>query len=157
MTHAHDGIHYYFAYFSHKNDKWILSNYRFLLNKYKKNGNNRLLGQYITSTWFNSQQNQDKCMKFIVFGVKNINYKYKVIDTINSTDDIQKFKNSLEFVDTFMCCKEITQKLTEYTKDKGKQIYEFIGNKNKDNKLILKFNYHNKLLLATLPEFRINL
>tara|TARA_B100000795_G_C22606093_1_gene363185 strand:- start:293 stop:583 length:291 start_codon:yes stop_codon:yes gene_type:complete len=96
-------------------------------------------------------------MKFIVFGVKNINYKYKVIDTINSTDDIQKFKNSLEFVDTFMCCKEITQKLTEYTKDKGKQIYEFIGNKNKDNKLILKFNYHNKLLLATLPEFRINL
>ena len=138
----HNGMHYYFAHFSHPENKWVINNQRFLLNP-----GDELFGQYITSNWFNWPMTQDKGMKFAVIGVKKRSYRNIVIDQLNSN---YKFNNSDNFIEIFECCRSITEKFVEEKIDKRETFY---GQNNPNNKLYIRFIYHNKKLLATLPEF----
>ena len=138
----HNGMHYYFAHFSHPENKWVINNQRFLLNP-----GDELFGQYITSNWFNWPMTQDKGMKFAVIGVKNRSHKNIVIDQLNSS---YTFCNPDNFIEIFECCRSITEKFVEEKIDKRETFY---GQNNPNNKLYIRFIYHNKKLLATLPEF----
>jgi len=141
---THNNMNYYFVHFSHKENKWILNNQRFLLNS-----GNILLGQYITSNWFKCPMYQEKNMKFAVIGVENIKYRHKIIDMMNANSPIH---GEINFVEIFEYSRNETEKLVEEKVDKNIVLF---GNNNTKNKLIIRMIYHDKLLLATLPQFEI--
>ena len=141
----HNGIHYYFAHFSHPENKWVLNNQRFLLSP-----GDELFGQYITSNWFNWPMTQDKGMKFAVIGVKKRSVRGQVIDILNSNYPI--YNNINNFVEIFECHKDKTKELVNKKVDRRETFY---GNKNPSNKLYIRFIYHKEKLLATLPEFEL--
>jgi hypothetical protein len=143
-TKTHNGLNYYFAHLCHEENKWKLNNKRFLLNL-----GNVIIGQYLSSNWFNCPMNQEKNMKFAVLGVENRKHIYNLIDILNSN---YPNYNTHNFVEIFECSRPETEKLVEEKVDKRILFY---GKKNTKNKLFIRFIYHNKLLLATLPEFEL--
>lgn len=145
---THKNMHYYFAHFCHEENKWVLNNQRFLLSL---TPGNILLGQYITSNWFNCPMHQEKNMMFTVIGVENRKYRHKVIDMMNAKYPIN---GEINFVEIFEYSRNETEKLVEEKVDKNIVLF---GNKNTYNKLIIRMIYHDKLLLATLPQFEIEI
>ena len=144
-------MNYYFAHFCHEENKWILNKQRFLLSP-----GNILLGQYITSNWFNWPMHQEKDMKFLVIGLHTSIKKkrHPIIDTLNQ--NVNPFGigqgNKEIFIEIFEYSRNETEKLVEEKVDKN---IILSGGKNTNNKLVIRMIYHNKLLLATLPQFEL--
>tara|TARA_A100001011_G_C13829574_1_gene642399 strand:- start:24 stop:476 length:453 start_codon:yes stop_codon:yes gene_type:complete len=148
MSRSHQGINYYFAYYSYEENKWVLVNQRFLITS----GGNFIIGQYITSMWFNYAMHKENSLKFAVFGVKNRQDKNYIIDLMNNKS-INKF--ICEYFEVFESYEDTTKKLVNETKDKESAKYTFLGRYNNQNKLHMCFNYCQGDFLATLPEFCI--
>jgi len=157
MSREHKGIHYYFVFWNNKENKWVLVNQRFIVGEY----DNNLIGQYITSMWFNVEMDQEKQMAFMVFGVKNRQYRKHIIEQINRNNNDYPSINDLsydsEFCELFQCNKDTTKKLVKNAKEKGNQKLIFNGVKNEENTLRMDFDYARDTFLTTLPEFKFYL
>ena len=148
---THNNMNYYFAHFCHEENKWILNNQRFLLTV---SPGNILLGQYITSNWFNCPMHQEKNMKFVVIGVDKKEKRHGIIDTLNLNINPFAIGHGTKkiFIEMFEYSRSETEKLVEEKADKNIVLF---GNKNTKNQLIVRMIYHDKLLLATLPQFEL--
>lgn len=152
MAHrSHKGIHYFLIVWKHEQDKWVLNNQRFILNVCDYNNKEKLMGQYITSMWYNSSQDKEKGMRFGIVGVNHKGQLGTTIDLLNSNSSL--WGSTCEFIELFECGSNVTDKILINTKDEGRSNYEFIGKINKSNILRMNFNWADNTLLATLPEF----
>ena len=152
---SHKGIHYYFILWNHNQDKWVLNNQRFILNAYDYNNKAKLLGQYITSMWYNSVQHQKKGMKFAVIGINHKGQLTVTIDLLNSNNNL--WGSTCDFIDIFECDSQTTGKIVTNTKNGGTSNHEFTGTIDSGNILRMNFNWVNNTLLSTLPEFTCTL
>ena len=82
--------------------------------------------------------------------------RHSIIDNLNS--NINPFAigygTNKIFIDIFEYSRNETEKLVEEKADKNIILF---GKKNTKNKLIVRMIYHDKLLLATLPQFEIEI
>ena len=149
---SYQGVHYYFITYKHDESKWVLNKQRFLLSPYKSNNQEKLLGQYITSMWYNYPIDPKSEIKFAVVGVSNKNQLGATVDLLNSNSSL--WGATCEFIDIFEGNLEATQKIVTETKDKQRSNYMFAGNINSNNTLRVNFNFgDNNHILANLPEF----
>ena len=122
---------------------------------------------FITSMWLKYVISQEKPMHYIVFGVKNMAHRHKVLDEINrkhtgemrnsgrppTMSDLPK---TADFCEYFVGSNKITTKINRETNKNIHTIYTFPGVKDRYNRE-LKMNYegYEGKLCATLPEFVI--
>jgi hypothetical protein len=148
------------AFWNYKEQKWVFNARAFLLIYNKES--RRLMGQYVTSMWFNSETNQEASMHCIIFGVKDVNSDKidKIIEELNRNENtipsINDLPYSTYFCEYFMGSKNITQEIVEKLKNtRATENFTFTGQKNHINSLSFHYNYTNGMFLTTLPEFLI--
>jgi len=147
----HNGVEYYFVVYKHDQEKWVLNRKKFLLNDYRHNGKDKLMGQYICDLWYNSPQDKEKGLKFAVVGVSHGGQLKPTIDLLNSNSSL--WGSTCNFIEIFECDRHTTKKLVRCTKDEECHKYEFVGNINRKNLLYMRFDYVDEMLLGCLPEF----
>jgi hypothetical protein len=156
MSKQRNGVSYYIYFWSPEENNWVLCRQRFIVNGNDKS--NGVYGQFITSMWLNWNIDCKRSQGFVIAGfhVDTIANRYIFLNKLNQE------KSSVPSMYNLDCCKfyeyfpgSIETMSNIYNKTiKDKSInYEFVGYNNKDNKLSLRFDYHNNQMLFNLPDF----
>jgi len=160
MSRQHKNINYYFVFWDSEEKIWKLNNQRFILTPY----DNLLMGQYITSMWFNTKIDKYEDIGFMIIGVENSDDKYQVVKEINnsknripSVNDIPYNNRYAKFVEYYEASGSLIERICKDCSKNGEFNFKFKGNINYNNTLNIRFNLYKNELIICLPEFNIEI
>lgn len=156
MFKVYKNTRYVFAFWNQNEKKWAIVKKLFILGKC----DSKLMGQFITSMWYNVEMDKALPQAYMIIGISKVNLCNIVLEQLNknkngfpSEHDIPT--NNVKFCEYFGLTSEVVKNVVEQAKLKRTYRGTFSGHKDSSAKLMIGFNYIDRTLFSTLPEFTI--
>jgi len=164
MSRIIDNKCYYIYFWDSGKKQWIVNRQRFIFpNPMEKNP---IFGQYITSMWLNAKIDYKEDQAFIIAGFDKemeIHHPKKFLKCLNNCNEEEERYNidtnnmsiHCSFIEYFQASKDVMLDIYNEAEKKGGTQYMFMGTKNKENELQLRFDYADNILLFNLPDIKL--